>query len=174
MLFQTLVAAFFFTTLVQARNITIQNIGSRSLSVSITGQNDFTVLPNGAVLVAVSEDFSGTISAVPVGSEVKNVRTQAHFTLGSISDTFAVSLIEGFNVGVKIVSIGSNCGKSVCMANLLTVCPLANQVISSVGTVEACTNDVTTFRWKCPTAVVAAEDLAVTCTGASSYKVLFV
>ncbi|KAG5872227.1 hypothetical protein JTB14_017046 [Gonioctena quinquepunctata] len=172
MFFQSFVIVLFCAIAVQGKTLVVKNVGSKSLVVSVSDQDDITVLSGEAALVTVSDDFSGTLSAVPVDAEVTSVRTKAEFTLSDTSDTFAVSLIDGFNLEVKIVAVGASCSASLCMANLLDVCPTSNQVTNSAGTVVACTNNETIFGTICPKALVTSTDVAVNCTGALSYLVL--
>ncbi|KAJ8946566.1 hypothetical protein NQ318_008296 [Aromia moschata] len=144
-----------------SRVLQVQNIASVPLVVSITGQDDVTVLPKTMVLVTVEEDFSGTISAIPSNAENADIpTTKVQLTLSPAGDSYAVSLIDGFNLKAKIVPIqGINCSAAVCFADLISKCPLENRVINSFNVTVACSNSPLVFRTICPRAVVSSEDV---------------
>ncbi|KAJ8917998.1 hypothetical protein NQ315_011451 [Exocentrus adspersus] len=169
---------FIVTLLVAAtygRVLQVRNSGSVPLSVSVTGQDDVTVLTGATAFVTVPDDFSGSVTAVPVGSEGNDVpRTRAELTLGTTGDSYAVSLVEGFNLAAKIVPIqGAGCTTAVCSANLKARCPVADQVVDALGVVVACSNSPLVFSTVCPKAVVTAGDVTnvYTCQ-AQSYLIL--
>ncbi|XP_018565695.1 thaumatin-like protein [Anoplophora glabripennis] len=175
MFFKTLIVALSIVT-VYSRVIQVKNTGSVSLLVSVTDQSDITVLTGSTALVTVSDDFSGTISALPADSESTDIpRTKVELTLSVTQDTYSVSLVEGFNLRAKVIPLqGTDCSTALCSANLLASCPAANQVLNTLGVVVACTNSPVVFKTICPKAVVTSDDVAnvLTCQ-AQSYLIIF-
>ncbi|KAJ8978325.1 hypothetical protein NQ317_015939 [Molorchus minor] len=162
-MFTKIVTVSLLLSMAYARVLLVRNEVSVPLIVSVTDQDDVTVLNHTTVPLTVPDAFSGSISAIRSDTENKNVpRTRVELNLDAIADTYAVSLIDGFNLRAKVVPIqGTNCSAAVCAANLRSagLCPVENQVVNSLGVIEACTNSPLLFGKVCPKAVVSSEDV---------------
>lgn len=150
---------------------------STALVVTIGG-TDYTMGTGEVVALDVGDEWSATITAVPVGAEVfDGPKTRAELSLSASGDSYSVSLADGFNLPVKVVPNSSTrCIPSHCAANILKVCPLANQVTNSLGRVVACQNSPLVMNTLCPLAIVD-ESTSIriqTCATATSYLVMFV
>nr|AAW56441.1 PR-5-like protein [Diaprepes abbreviatus] len=157
------------------KTVTVINKHSTALVITVDGV-DYTVASKGLVALEQTDEWSGSITAVPLDAEILDgPKTKVEFSLNTLGDSYSISLVDGFNLPVKVVPNGStNCRAPVCAANILALCPIANQVINSTGTVVACQNSPTLFSAVCPLAVVDETSIGVpSCTTATSYLVLF-
>ncbi|XP_030760497.1 thaumatin-like protein 1 [Sitophilus oryzae] len=164
--------------LAASKVVKVQNKRSNSLLVSVGG-SEYTVAANSVVAVTLDDEWSGSISAIPVDAEVTDgPKTQIDFSLSTAEDSYSVSLLNGFNLPVKVIATGSTaCTSSVCAANILRVCPTDSQVLNSTGTVVACQNSPLVMSNLCPLAVVDELTSIANvqkCTSAVGYLVLFV
>ncbi|XP_060527322.1 uncharacterized protein LOC132702593 [Cylas formicarius] len=153
----------------------IVNNNPSVLAVNVGGA-EHTVASNSLVAVVVADDFSDSITAVPANAEVTDgPRTKIELSLGAV-DTYVVSLVDGFNLGAKIIPTGSvACSPSLCAASINSLCPVENQVANSLGTVVACKNSPAVMSSVCPLALVNEGDVTKTqsCVTATSYMVHF-
>ncbi|KAJ8935266.1 hypothetical protein NQ314_012908 [Rhamnusium bicolor] len=196
-MFTKIIVTVFLLAVTYCRVLQVRNAGSVPLLISVTGQSDLTLLSETTALVTVEDDFAGSISAIPSGSERFDIpRTKAELTLSVAGDSYAVSLKDGFNLKAKLGILGSrigislkkkvrnicflmccsnsrkNCSSALCSANLNTNCPIANKVFNSLGDVVACKNSPLVFKAICPKAIVSSDDTGVLTCQAASYLVL--
>ncbi|XP_019881448.1 uncharacterized protein LOC109609252 [Aethina tumida] len=155
-----------------AKQVVVQNKANSILQVSVTGQDDITLLPKTIVNLELDSTWSGSISAC--NDVCDGPRSSAVLNLGTDQDQYAVSLVDGFNLPIKVIPINSKgCNAAVCGANINKLCPAENQVVNSLGVVRACKNSPLLFQSLCPKAVVTLGDqLDVQTCNALSYKVI--
>ncbi|CAG9772863.1 unnamed protein product [Ceutorhynchus assimilis] len=157
---------------------TLQLVNGRSSGIQVNVGNDLvSLVANGGTVLELEDNWSGTITAVPENAEdTTGPKTKLQLSLGA-SDSYSISLEDGFNVGLKIIPVGStNCLASVCVASsILRVCPLLGQVTNSNGTVVGCQSSPLLMAKICPLAVVDAITALInvrTCTDATGYLVI--
>ncbi|XP_019881484.1 uncharacterized protein LOC109609283 [Aethina tumida] len=168
-------STFFFTLLISAafgKQVLVQNEKNVALTLSVSNQDDQKVLPHSLVNLTLPEEWQGGISAC---AEIcDGPRTLVELTLSANGDFYDVSLINGFNVPIKVIPIErQNCRAAICGANINKVCPEENQVTNSLGEVEACKHSPLIFQTLCPRAVISPEDNTnvLTCN-ATSYRIV--
>ncbi|XP_050297165.1 uncharacterized protein LOC126736706 [Anthonomus grandis grandis] len=162
----------------QAKVVNVKNSKSVALTVRV-GDEEHALAARGMLSLTLDDGWSGEISAVPATAEVTDSpRTSATLSLSSTSDTYSISLLNGFNLGLKIVPTGSsNCSSVVCAANLLNACPVANRVSNSLGEVVGCQLSTVIMSTMCPLAVVddaTALTNVKSCSDALSLMVVIV
>ncbi|CAH0550172.1 unnamed protein product [Brassicogethes aeneus] len=174
MISQILVSALLIST-VYGVNVTVQHYGKEEITVSITGMEDIKMLPGAVQMVSMEENWSGNISAC---SEVcDGPKTVAELKLGAEQDQYVVSVVNGFNLPMKLIPEThheTHCKASVCAANVLKMCPEENRVVDSLGNTAACQGVPELLKAVCPDAIVEETERITKeqCCKALGYLVL--
>ncbi|XP_019881486.1 uncharacterized protein LOC109609286 [Aethina tumida] len=155
-----------------AKQIVVQNKGRTPLQVSITGKDNISLLAHSIAKVDLEEGWSGSISACREVCD--GPKTVAELSIGATADQYSVSLVNGFNLPIKVVPIkGRRCTAAICSAKINKLCPVENQVSNSLGVVVACKKSPAIFQKVCKKAVIVEGDiLNVKTCNAQSYKVI--
>ncbi|CAH0549376.1 unnamed protein product [Brassicogethes aeneus] len=150
MFFQSICCAI-LVTCVFGRQLQISNSFMTGITVSVTGYSDIQMSSLSNHNLNVEEPWSGIITACHsyCGDDV---RTQAQLTLSSKGDSYAVSLVNGFNIRIRIET-QKPCNGTLCYSDLLSLCPQENRIIKS-NRVVACMNTPSLFEKECPEAIV--------------------
>ncbi|CAH0564875.1 unnamed protein product [Brassicogethes aeneus] len=173
MFFKIIVSALLVST-VFSRRVSINNYQQKELTVSITGRDDIKMPPHSQIPLDLEENWSGKISGCSEMCE--GPRTEVELTLGAEMDQYDVSLINGWNLPMKIVpQNGDNCQASVCTPNMLHICPDEDRVLNARGIPVACRNSPMVFKKVCPNSITDENDrpAKVHNCHAEGYKVMF-
>ncbi|KAG5868718.1 Thaumatin-like protein 1a [Gonioctena quinquepunctata] len=167
----------------QTKGIQIKNKGNERLWIEMTNEDSFT-LPSGQMASVILEHtWSGKIFARSDDCQVKKCNTP--YTVAELSfdrpgegDRYRVSIMDGFNIPIKIQPTGKEnfCKPATCNTNIIKHCPQSHQLRDEEDktTVVACRSYPELFKELCPFAVTSNEDLAnntFTCKTSNTYTV---
>ncbi|KAL1513821.1 hypothetical protein ABEB36_003174 [Hypothenemus hampei] len=164
--------------LISASNAKVVNVKNGCSTPILVNVEDtqYTLLSGEKIILTTPPEWSATISAVTLDNQEQQVgKTEAKLSFNTTQDRYSVSLVNGFNLRLKIVPNGSSgCNTALCTFDLLHLCPKNSQVLNNLGQVIGCENEPEIMSYICPLAIVnQSSDNEQICTEAISYFVLF-